>query len=208
MIRYLEEGRKEERRALMMNCQMGRGRTTTGLIIACLWCLHRCVVDHSTFQLMVDQQHRALTSSSQPPATAEQFDVPGVTAALAASLRAGWFKLIVSLVRVLPAGQQVKAEVDAVCDLCGAMQNLRSVIFDVQMQTLTCLPKKRAFFARRGTNYLVRYAFLILIAAYIRDEVRGEAGDSGRKPFVVWLNERAEILSLLTKVTFPQVERH
>ena len=204
MIRYLEEGRKEERRALMMNCQMGRGRTTTGLIIACLWCLHRGVVDHSTFQLMVEQQQRAVASTQ--PHTNEHYDVPGVTPSLAASLRAGWFKLIVSLVRVLPAGQQVKTEVDAVCDLCGAMQNLRTVIFDLQLQTLTCLPKKRAFFARRGMNYLVRYAFLILIAAYIRDEVRGE--EDSRKPFVVWLNERAEIMSLLKKVTFPQLERH
>ena len=189
----------------MMNCQMGRGRTTTGLIIACLWCLHRGVVDHSTFQLMVEQQRRAAGQSQ--PHSSEQVDVPGVTAALAASLRAGWFKLIVSLVRVLPAGQQIKSEVDAVCDLCGAMQNLRSVIFDLQLQTLTCLPKKRAFFARRGTNYLMRYAFLILIAAYIRDEVRGD-DDASRKPFVVWLNERAEIMSLLKKVTFPQLERH
>ena len=210
MIRYLEEGTKEERRALMMNCQMGRGRTTTGLIIACLWCLHRGVMDHSTFQLMVDQQHRATAAVSTAAShgthgSSEQLAVPGVTPALASSLRAGWFKLIVSLVRVLPAGQQVKAEVDAVCDLCGAMQNLRSVVFELQQQTLTCLPKKRPFFARRGTNYLVRYAFLILIAAYIRDEVRG-AGEDKRKPFVVWLNERAEIMSLLKKVTFPQLE--
>ena len=87
------------------------------------------------------------------------------------------------------------------------MQNLRSVIFELQLQTLSCLPKKRAFFARRGTNYLVRYAFLMLIGAYIRDEVRGD-DDTRRKPFVVWLNERAEIMSLLKKVSFPQLERH
>ena len=200
MIRYLEAGRSEPRRAIMINCQMGRGRTTTGLVISCLWCLHRGLVSRDAFAQLVRAQ-KAQSTSPAPPS-----DTPGLSPTLAASLRAGWYRLITSLVRVLPQGQALKAEVDDVIDVCGAMQNLRSAIVDVQVSAMTCLPKKTAFFVRRGTNYLIRYFFLITINAYLQ-EVGGE-GEGGyeRKAFVTWLNERPEMFSLLKKIEFPQVD--
>ena len=197
MIRYLEQGREGERRVVVINCQMGRGRTTTGLIIACLWCLHRGVVSKQAWAAMQQQS----AHPSYPPIP----DTPGLSPALASSLRAGWYRLISSLMRVLPHGQALKAQVDAVIDHCSAMQNLRSVILDVQLSALTCLPKKRPFFVRRGTNYLLRYAVLIIINAYLT-EVGDSEGGYGGKAFVVWLNERPEIMSLLKKVEFPQTD--
>ena len=199
MIRYLEQGRDEERRVVMINCQMGRGRTTTGLIITCLWCLHRGVVSAANWA--------ATRKRLAPPTSAPLADAPaGLSPALASSLRAGWYRLITSLVRVLHHGQALKAEVDAVVDCCGAMQNLRSVILDIQLSAMTCLPKKRSFFVRRGSNYLIRYFFLICINAYLAEQGERPEGYAA-KPFVTWLNERPEILSLLKKVEFPQTDK-
>ena len=177
------------------NCQMGRGRTTTGLIIACLWCLHRGIVSKDAWT--------ALQMQNPPPPHPPIPDTPGLSPALASSLRAGWYRLISSLMRVLPHGQALKAQVDAVIDHCSAMQNLRSVIVDLQVSAMTCLPKKRPFFVRRGTNYLLRYAVLIIINAYLTEVGESEGGYEG-KAFVSWLNERPEIMSLLRKVEFPQ----
>jgi len=41
IVAALETARYSPTPILLFNCQMGRGRTTTGLIIACLWCIHR-----------------------------------------------------------------------------------------------------------------------------------------------------------------------
>jgi len=41
LVGYLEDGVHEQHRVHVFNCQMGRGRTTTGVIVACLWAFHR-----------------------------------------------------------------------------------------------------------------------------------------------------------------------
>jgi hypothetical protein len=41
LVRALETARDAPSPVLVFNCQMGRGRTTTGLIIGCLWCIFR-----------------------------------------------------------------------------------------------------------------------------------------------------------------------
>jgi protein-tyrosine phosphatase len=46
LLRGLETARDAVKPVLVFNCQMGRGRTTTGLIIACLWCIHRKKIDN------------------------------------------------------------------------------------------------------------------------------------------------------------------
>lgn len=219
MIQVLEAGRHEDSRAVAINCQMGRGRTTTGLILACLWCIQRGkVVDQARFPALDYHQatvHPSLSyetlpatwsasASAQPqaaPASAEPMDAPGITAALSKQLRAGWFKVIQSLVRVLPNGLAVKAEVDRVIDQCSAMQNLRTVCYDLAVTALTCLPRKRAGFIRRGSNYLIRYFILIVINAYLNQERQRDY----RTLFVEWLNQRQEIINLLQRVDFPPV---
>ena len=89
---------------------------------------------------------------------------------------------------------------------CPPCRTSAPCILDVQLSAMTCLPKKSPFFVTRGTNYLIRYFFLILINAYLKDV--GEDGEGGyeRKAFVLWLNERPEMLSLLKKIDFPQVD--
>jgi protein-tyrosine phosphatase len=209
-VRYLEQGVAIEHRTLILNCQMGRGRTTTGLIIACLWCWHRGKVDANIFLANRTKSPVAATSSNYTTPL-EQIEAVHVPAALSPnsnreeshsnSLKAGWYKIVISLVRVLPDGAAMKRETDAVIDWCSGMQNLRQVVYDAQVAALSCLPRKKAFFVRRGTNYLIRYFMLILINSYFHSE----KSNNFSKSFVQWLNERKEIVNILEKVEFPEI---
>lgn len=243
---------------------MGRGRTTTGLIIGCLWCIHRGKVegwgwgggadDKSVAAAagkknnMTPQQsgRSILHSISVTPATtggsgslsappAVTSSPPAATPSAAASLlsastsstylspssipgdddlsaasreaefanglKHGWYKVIQSLVRVLVDGPNVKKQVDRVIDHCGVFQNLREVVYETQLLCLTCLPRKKPFFVRRGTNYLIRYFMLICIGAYMSAEV---GFDFSRRTFQQWLDERPEVQHILSTLQYPE----
>jgi hypothetical protein len=116
-------------------------------------------------------------------------DGPGRSeSSAAASLRAGGWKIVNQLVRLLDNGGEIKRQTDMVIDWCGAMQNLREIVYDTQVNALSCLPRKRPFFVRRGTNYLIRYFMLTNFQC----------------SFVDWLNRRKELVKILENVTFPE----
>jgi len=83
------------------------------------------------------------------------------------------------------------------------MQNLREVVYDTQVLAMTCLPRKRDFFIRRGSNYLIRYFFLILINAYLQEEL---CHNYKRVSFTNWLEQRSELLNLLRNISFPEIK--
>ena len=69
-----------------------------------------------------------------------------------ASLRAGHFLAVRSIVRVLPQGVSAKLVLDAVIDACAAMQNLRRVVADLRNDVLTeAREDKRAKILRLAT---------------------------------------------------------
>jgi len=86
---------------------------------------------------------------------------------------------------------------------CGTFQNLREVVWETQVLVLAALPRKKPFFIRRGTNYLIRYFFLLLINAYLCSEVKY---DFKRVTFEQWLAQRPEIGNILAdKLTYPEL---
>lgn len=68
------------------------------------------------------------------------------------------------------------------------------------MLCLTCLPRKKPFFVRRGTTYLVRYFTLILISAYMMQQVQHDFAQS----YTEWLAERPEFSNILATLSFPE----
>ena len=87
---------------------------------------------------------------------------------------------------------------------CGTFQNLREAVWDTQVLALTCLPRKKAFFVRRGTNYLIRYFMLILINAYMTQELEH---DFKRLTFAEWLDARPEVSNILQGLQYPEEYR-
>lgn len=188
--------------ALVFNCQMGRGRTTTGMVIGCMLHLRR------------------VQGSLAPPPTAQQDGLPawwhlllpetpispgasrGAWAAVGedSELKAGFFAAIRSLLRALERGKDAKVALDLILDACSAMQNLREAIVsyrarmfketnDMQRQSLlqVCL------------EYLERYYVLVAFAAYL-DDPAFQPGSKEHVQFADWWSARPELQGILSRL--------
>ena len=102
-------------------------------------------------------------------------------------LLAGEFRLISSLQRLLPYGRPAKEAVDGCVDTCAHIQNLRECILDYAARD-----------RERGLNYLIRYFYLIVFAAYLLEQ-REALKKNGLLTFTAWLVERREVTNLLAK---------
>jgi hypothetical protein len=142
--------------ALIFNCQMGRGRTTTGMIIASLLLLRRM----GAFPPPRDPD--AAGAGAGAPASPDVTRGPDAAAlppqpawfaaagdALAAPppggdrLKAGLWGVVRSLLRVLESGNLGKAALDAVVDAASAMQNLRDAIAQYRSRVLAETKERR-----------------------------------------------------------------
>ncbi|KAJ3372938.1 hypothetical protein GGF31_001475 [Allomyces arbusculus] len=141
---------------LIFNCQMGRGRTTTGMVITSI--VHAVFLQPASRAALVraisgrtpsDELDENDSSASASPAPARWSSASvllrgGVSAADLPTLdddhddllaterryRRGEYRLIRQLVAVLAHGKLAKAIADQCIDTCAHMQNLREAIFD------------------------------------------------------------------------------
>ncbi|KAH8925172.1 hypothetical protein BT69DRAFT_1307991 [Atractiella rhizophila] len=106
----------------------------------------------------------------------------------------GSYDVILSLLSVLDDGHSSKRVVDAVIDQCDLVINLRDQIVEERIQyALTALNQKGAS-VKRAVHALERYFFLIAFASFINDDKNQNV------PFNSWLQERAEIRSMLKRM--------
>ncbi len=231
IIGYLEQAAAEPKGKLLIvvNCQMGRGRTTTGMIISAMWCAVRnkfttrladadVVAAPELLEAVQLKQEQARAGAGAgaagagagaPTSASLASPDPASSAAAAAereaahrrALSKGWYSIVRSLVRVLKDGAKVKEETDMLIDRCAAMQNLREVVLQTQLLAESALPRKKPYFVKKGQNFLIRYFYLICINAYIRSNHQ----DKFKTPFVEWLRDRKEILNILSSIEFPQL---
>lgn len=157
---------------LVFNCQMGRGRTTTSMIVGCLLCTW----------LMWDQLYVPLKDDSAEDYLSEED-----------TLLQGHYHLVNDIRRLLQCGPASKRQLDAVIDLCSPVQNLRTAIYPyLEMYRNPPKESKRDFAAERFTNYLERYFFLILFAEY----VNREAANVFNTTFTQWMQSHPEFMSV------------
>ncbi|KAJ8072929.1 hypothetical protein PM082_016489 [Marasmius tenuissimus] len=166
---------------------MGRGRTTTGMITACLI---------STTMNWDTQKNdsNVLTETDDKGQVSEEFnsmDGPSEEEAY----RQGEYKTILQLVGVLSHGKVAKRLTDRAIDLMQDVQNLRKAIYDYKLKAEACEKgsKKEMQLRNITVNYLYRYGTLIVFANYLI-EMR-ERGEETRFP--TWLEEHREIAKLL-----------
>ena len=235
LMKYLQMASTQQNRQLIFNCQMGRGRTTTGLVIACMWCLFKGEIkfdvlhNNNNNNSSVTNQSSQLTRRSDSKFIDELSDIQYMHNQLPQSigsdmsedtvkrreyhhskkLTKGWYRIIQSLARVLPDGPKLKYQVDSVIDHCAAFQNLRIVIYQQQQACLDALPRKKHTFIHRGTNYLIRYFYLIVIGAYLSHLFNHCDMSNTTLPitFREYLAKRPEITNLLeNSVVFPELD--
>ncbi|ESK95344.1 metal ion binding oxidoreductase [Moniliophthora roreri MCA 2997] len=172
----------------IFNCQMGRGRTTTGMVSACListtmnWDTH-------------ESDSNVLPEKDDEEGPSEEFnsmDGPSEEDAY----RQGEYKTILQLVGVLSHGKVAKRLTDRAIDLMQDVQNLRKAIYDYKLKAEACErgSKKETQLRNITVNYLYRYGTLIVFANYLI-EMREREGPE--VTFPTWLAEHREITKLL-----------
>ncbi|KAJ3366786.1 hypothetical protein GGF32_003430 [Allomyces javanicus] len=140
---------------LIFNCQMGRGRTTTGMVITSI--VHAVFLQPASRAALVraisgrspgdNDENDSSASASPAPArwssasvllrgSVSAADLPALDddhddlLATERRYRRGEYRLIRQLVAVLAHGKLAKAIADQCIDTCAHMQNLREAIFD------------------------------------------------------------------------------
>ncbi|KAK7392157.1 hypothetical protein VNO78_20587 [Psophocarpus tetragonolobus] len=175
---------------IIFNCQMGRGRTTTGMVIATLCYLNRIGASGIPRSNSVGRVSQCLTNVADYIPNSEE------------AIRRGEYTVIRSLIRVLEGGVEGKRQVDKVIDKCASMQNLREAIATYRNSILRQPDemKKEAslsFFV----EYLERYYFLICFAVYIHSEMATLCSSSaGRSSFTDWMRHRPELYSIIRRL--------
>ncbi|KAG1838839.1 inositol hexakisphosphate-domain-containing protein [Suillus tomentosus] len=168
----------------IFNCQMGRGRTTTGMVTACL-----------ISTTMNWQGEENYIDGQEDPDSVEYDSIDGPSEEQA--YRQGEYKTILQLVGVLSHGKIAKRLTDRAIDLMQDVQNLRKSIYDykIKVEALEKGSAKQRKLMDVAVNYLYRYGTLIVFANYLI-ELREMQGRETRG-FSDWLREHREIAKLL-----------
>ena len=139
----------EESSPIIVNCQLGRGRTT--LV--------------SVYILLIERWIQAVRPGSD---RCLLLPVPGVAPNGEHPTQRLSYHVTNSLLRVIPHGQEVKRVVDDCIDQCSTVINLRRTIEDARVAALDAAnDKERELHIMSGTRGLRRYFHLLLFQAYL-----------------------------------------
>jgi hypothetical protein len=213
--------------ALVFNCQMGRGRTTTGTVIGALLYLRaQCRSAELIlppeplpnlppwFVLNRTNNNNALIATSSNEDGGEGMALGdmmspranGGAGAGAAplseeeELRSGKYAVVRSLLRALEHGWRGKRVADATIDACSAMQNLREAIAGYRKRIFTePNDARRQALLQVCIEYLERYFVLVAFAAYL-NSTGFSPGSPNHISFAAWTNARPELRSILERL--------
>jgi hypothetical protein len=145
----------DDKTAVCFNCQMGKGRTTTGTVIATL--IRRALDTGANGEEEKDDEHKdddgehegedlddedlepeekeARAKERREKKEKEKKDAELAKSELPPDYKMGQYSVIMKLVRALgdKKGEKIKAEVDDAIDRCKALQSLRECIWDAKL---------------------------------------------------------------------------
>lgn len=178
---------KDEPSVIIFNCQMGRGRTTTGMIVAYLvyMCRHKSI---STLEYNSAYQQESSANSENCPSNEKK-------------LLNGEYLIVRQLMHILYNGHMAKQVADDAIDTCSQMQNLRTAIYSFRE-----LGKSDARTLARGINYLLRYAFIIVLCDYLLLKNKMDDVERRDQTFSRYLASHREITNLLSNTTLHQLD--
>eukprot|EP00088_Acartia_fossae_P005431 TRINITY_DN12404_c0_g1_i1.p1 TRINITY_DN12404_c0_g1~~TRINITY_DN12404_c0_g1_i1.p1 ORF type:complete len:439 (-),score=124.22 TRINITY_DN12404_c0_g1_i1:160-1476(-) len=171
--------------ACVFNCQMGKGRTTTGMVVACL---------------VKDIVHAGNHSQDYPFKQVDRNEIPDDEEAEEEEHRLGNYSVFESLYKYIPEAKAGKSHLDHFLDLCGdpasggtGLQNLRECIQWTETK-FNFEPKiKKPFWKQMSRNFIERYCYLVLFATYLRERAPREFDIS----FTLWMDIRAELREII-----------
>lgn len=169
--------------ACVFNCQMGKGRTTTGMILACL--LKDIMYGNPNKKYWVDDT-----------VNPDEYDEDELAEEKA---KRGQFSVIFKLFEYLPEAKEAKAHLDRIIDLCGeppigtGLQNLRECIQWTQQKHDFEPKKKKPFWKQMSKNFIERYYYLVCFATYCK--IYAPRGFDWT--FTMWMDCRAELREII-----------
>lgn len=171
--------------AFVFNCSNGKGRTTTGMVVAVLTLWH--------FNGLPEFADDEIVS------------VPD------AKYTKGEFEVVMQLVRLLPDGHRMKREVDMALDSVSETMtpmhyHLREIIICTYRQIRSGKTENESQqLLLRSLQYLERYIYLILFNTYLHLEKK----DSWQRSFALWMEQvaaRAGVYDILNQLGFSEFE--
>lgn len=193
--------------AFVFNCQMGRGRTTTGTVIACLLKL-RIDYGRPIRILLDDTAHEDVDGG-----TSSGEETGGHSASFTSVSTKGRHRkepshafgindilLLWKITRLFDNGVECREALDVIIDRCSALQNIRQAVLQYRKRfnQQHVEPRERRLALNRGAEYLERYFRLIAFAAYLGSEAfDGFCGQGeSRMTFKNWLHQRPEVQAM------------
>jgi len=179
----------------VFSCQMGRGRTTLGMVIACFIKeiqitsdLRRMaeidLVPKSVIDSLIVQKFEAPLPKSQDD------EDPFIK---------GEFDVVKELLEKVPEAVEGKRKVDRIIDICGptpkgtGLQNLRECIIETKWKYDVAPEDKQVVWKRMILNFMERYFYLICFGTYCI-----EVGTSGfATSFQDWMNARPHLRTMI-----------
>lgn len=151
--------------ACIFNCQMGKGRTTTGMIIACL-----------VKRFLYGAGEEVLAAPYEEPKSFKVID-----------------KLIEKLPAAQAAKQILNRIIDLCGEppVGTGLQNLRDCILWTKDKFNAEPDHKKPFWKHMSVNFIERYFYLICYATYVMEE--GPANKLKGKTFSAWMGEHPEL---------------
>nr|GEX09018.1 paladin isoform X1 [Tanacetum cinerariifolium] len=173
---------------IIFNCQMGRGRTTTGMVIATLIYFNRMGASGIPRNNSIGQVSRFGSNATDNMLNTDE------------ALLRGEYTVIRSLIRVLEGGVEGKRQVDKVIDKCSSMQNLREAIATYRNSILRQPDEmKREALLSFFVEYLERYYYLICFAVYLHTE-RAVNHPTAPAHFYDWMKARPELYTIIRRL--------
>jgi hypothetical protein len=184
---------------LVFNDQMGRGRATYGSILATLM--------RRTGEALAGADERENTALGRT-------DIEGLDLLeydpSDPNYKWGQYSVIMKLVKYLPGGDQIKAEVDDAIERCKVMHHAREAIqqsrerLEKDLAALASssssgpaqaeVEARTAFWTAQAQNFLERYAYLLIFQAYVKANIETEYEQQTFKQFVESQPELKEIV--------------
>ena len=146
--------------ACIFNCQMGKGRTTTGMILACLM-----------KDILFGDNSKTFYKNDK--VTTDEF--PDEDEYLEERAKRGQYQVIENISNYISGVDEAKAHIDHIIDVCGekatggtGLQNLRECILWTQIKHDFEPKKKRPFWKQMSKNFIERYCYLIVFTTYVK----------------------------------------
>ena len=181
---------------------MGRGRTTTGTVIACLLMLRICHGRPIAIPSETDKTLGKILPADSGSSSSSEDAAEEVVGEEHRKSRFGIddIHFVKKITRLFDRGVECREVLDWVIDRCSALQNIRQAVLQYRrvFNQQHVEPRVRRVALYRGAEYLERYFRLIAFAAYLGSEAfDGFCGQGeGKVSFKTWLHQRQEVQAM------------